>query len=243
MTISAKLAASALAALCLGALDTTAAVAAAASAAPFNPKDLSGIWMQQGGAPFKDYAWTPEYQKIADQRKADTAAGNPYQSAGSSCLPRGLAGMLTTEFYPIEIFQTPREVALFKENGNTVRIFLNRQHLTPADLTPLFFGDTIGHWEGDELVIDSISLGANDNIDGQNPHSDVLHVVARLHRTSATTMDVAVTVDDAKALTKPAHAVAHYVASDPAYEIQEYYCVNERNTFAADGQHVAGVAK
>ncbi len=151
--------------------------------------------------------------------------------------------MLTTEFLPIEIFQTPKEVALFKENGNVVRIHLDRQHLAPADLTPLFFGETIGHWEGDELVIDSISLGANDNIDGQNPHSDALHVVARFHRTGATTMDVAVTVDDAKALTKPAHAIAHYATYEPGYEIQEYYCVNERNTFAPDGQHVAGVAK
>jgi hypothetical protein len=253
MSMSTKLAVAALAALCIGAIGSGVAsaadapkakakTAAAPKAAAFNPHDLSGIWEQHGPARFLDYAWTPEYQKIVNQRKADEAAGNPYQPAGSSCLPRGLVGMLTSGAYPIEIFQTPKEIAINKENGGMLRIYLNRKHLAADDLLPLFFGDTIGHWEGDVLVTDAISLGGNDNIDGQAPHSDALHAVSKFHRTGPTTMDVEVTIDDPKALTKPAHTVAHFTA-DPDYEIQEYYCVNDRNTFSADGQHVAGVAK
>jgi hypothetical protein len=247
MSKSTKLAMAALAALSVGAACAGGALAAdaakpAVKKAAFDPKDLSGVWMQRGASQFKDYAWTPDYQKVYDKRKADMAAGNPYQPAGSSCLPRGLVGMLTSGAYPIEIFQTKNEIAINKENGGMLRIYMNRKHLAADDLLPMFFGDAVGHWEGNSLVMDSISLGGNDNIDGQAPHSDALHAVAKFTRTAADSMDVEVTIDDAKALTKPAHTVAHF-KTDPGYEIQEYYCVNDRNTFSTDGQHIAGVGK
>jgi hypothetical protein len=206
---------------------------------PKNPKDISGIWFMTGGGKFPPYPWTAEYGAIAKQRAAASDAGNPYQPAGSSCLPRGLVGMLTTGAYPLEIFQTPREVAVIKENGGVHRIYLDRKHLGEDDLSPLFFGDSVAHWEGNSLVVDTISLGATDNIDGQNPHSDVMHVVEKFTRVGAKTLDVEVTVDDPKAFTKPITTVAHYTAR-PEYEMQEYYCVNERNVFTGAGQAIAG---
>jgi hypothetical protein len=208
----------------------------------YDPHSLAGIWMQKGGGKFGVYPFTPEYQAIYDKRRAAMRAGNPYQPAGSSCLPRGLVGMLTTGAYPLEIFQTPNEVAVIKENGGVHRIYLNRKHLGPDDLTPLFFGDSVGHWEGDSLVVDTISLGATDNIDGQAPHSDAMHVTEKYHRTGPTTMEVEVTVDDPKALTKPVSTTAMFQL-DPTYEMQEYYCVNERNVFTNNGQAIAGAAK
>jgi hypothetical protein len=238
MTLSKTLAAAVFSAATLLSGTIGASVAHAADPA-FNPKDLTGIWFQTSGGKFGKYPYTPEYQAEADKRRAAMAAGNPYQPAGSSCLPRGLVGMITTGAYPLEIFQSAREVAVNKENGGMHRIWLNRQHQAPADLTPMFFGDSVGHWEGNVLVVDSISLGANDNIDGQNPHSDALHVVEKYQRTGAATMQVEVTIDDAKALTKPVSTIA-YFRLDPTYEMQEYYCVNERNMILGDKQVVAG---
>ena len=239
MNKSMKLATAAMAALCIGAF---AAGAAGAADAAYNPKDLSGVWMQSGGGKFGPYPFTPPYQAIADKRHAAMLAGNPYQPSGSSCLPRGLVGMLTNGAYPLEIFQTAREIAINKENGGMHRIYLNRKHLGADDLSPLFFGDSVGHWEGDILVVDTISLGATDNIDGQNPHSDAMHVVQKFHRIGKDALDVELTVDDPKAFTKPVNTVAHFKA-DPGYEMQEYYCVNDRNVIGGDGQTIAGVAK
>ncbi len=219
-----------------------AATAASAQSAAFDPHNLMGVWMQAGGGKFGEYPFTPPYAAIAEKRKADAKAGNPYQPAGSSCLPRGLVGMLTTGAYPLEIFQTPNEVAVLKENGGVHRIHLGRKHLGEDDLTPLFFGDSIGHWEGDVLVVDSISLGATDNIDGQNPHSDAMHVVQKFHRTGPATMDVEVTVDDPKALLHAVTTTAHFKL-EPDYEMQEYYCVNERNMITGTGQVIAGAKK
>ena len=214
-----------------------------AAAPAFNPHDLTGVWSQTGGGKFGAYPFTPEYAAIAKKREEAMEAGNPYQPAGGSCLPRGLVGMLTTGAYPLQIYQTPKEVAVIKENGGMHRIHLNRKHLEPDDLTPLFFGDSVGHWEGDVLVVDSISLGATDNIDGQAPHSDVMHVVQRFHRVSPTVLEVELTVDDAKALTRPISTKSIF-KYDPDYELQEYYCVNERNVTDKTGaQIVAGAPK
>ncbi len=241
MTHSKTLAAAALSAATL--LSGTIGAHAARAADPaFNPKDLTGVWFQTGGGKFGKYPFTPEYEAEAEKRRKAMAAGNPYQPAGSSCLPRGLVGMITTGAYPLEIFQSPREVAVNKENGGMHRIWLNRPHQAPADLTPMFFGDSVGHWEGNVLVVDTISLGATDNLDGQNPHSDALHVVEKYQRTSPTTLQVEVIVDDAKALTKPVSTIASF-RLDPTYEMQEYYCVNERNLILGDKQVVAGASK
>lgn len=209
---------------------------------PANPRDFSGVWFQTGGGKFGDYPWTPEYGAIAAKRKADSDAGNPYQVAGSTCLPRGLVGMLTTGAYPLEIFQTANQVTVIKENGGVHRIHLNRQHLAPDDLTPLFFGDSIAHWEGNVLVVDSISLGATDNIDGQNPHSDEMRVVQKFARTGAKTLEIEVTVIDPKAFTKSITTKTFFTLR-PEYELQEYYCVNERHNFAGGDQSVVGGAK
>jgi hypothetical protein len=216
---------------------------AAAKAQGYDPRDLSGVWFQTGGGKFGPYPWTPEYEAIAKQRAAAMAAGHPYQPSGSSCLPRGLVGMMTTGAYPLEIFQTPTRITVAKENGGLHRIYLNRKHLSEDDLSPLFFGDSVAHWEGDVLVVDSISLGATDNIDGQNPHSDAMHVVERYRRTGPKTMKVQVTVDDPKAFTHPISTTAQFTAR-PDYELQEYYCVNERNVVDKSGaQVVAGTGR
>jgi hypothetical protein len=225
------------AALSAPAFAQTIAQAVKNDAPPKNPKDISGIWFMTGGGKFPPYPWTPAFGAIAKKRADDMERGNPYQPAGASCLPRGLVGMLTTGAYPLEIFQTPKEVAVIKENGGVHRIYLNRQHLTEDDLTPLFFGDAVGKWEGNSLVVDTISLGATDNIDGQNPHSDVMHVIEKFTRTGEKTLQVEVTVDDKKAFTKPITTTAYYTAR-PDYEIQEYYCVNDRNVTDNSGAQV-----
>jgi hypothetical protein len=227
----------------LAALGLAVALAAAvpASAAPaFNPKNFSGIWMQdRATGRFPAYPWTPDYGAVAAKRKAASDAGNPYQPAGSSCLPRGLVGMVTTGAYPLEIWQEPGKIAIIKENGGVHRIYLNRKHQGEDDLTPLFYGDSVGTWDGNTLVVDSISLGATDNIDGQNPHSDAMHVVERYTRTAPDKLEMKMTVTDPKAFTAPISTVSTFTLQ-PKYEMQEYYCVNERNTFGKDGQGVAG---
>jgi hypothetical protein len=206
----------------------------------YHPRDLTGIWMQTRDKPFKSYPFTPEYAAIFQQRLADEAAGRPFQVAQDRCLPAGLAASMTTGAYPIEIFyQTGgREILVQKENvGALYRIFLNRPHKSAAELYPLFYGDSVGHWEGDVLVVDTISLGATAALDLIAPHSEALHVIQRLHRVSYDTLEDELTFDDPKALTHPVTGVATYKLH-PDWELSEYECTNERMVVDSQGKQV-----
>jgi len=216
-----------------------AAPAAAPAAAPhFDPRDLTGVWMQTRERPFKTYPFTPEYAAIMKQRQADEAAGKPFQVAQDRCLPAGLAASMTTGAYPIEIFYQSggQEILFQKENiGALYRVFLNRPHKSAEDLYPMFYGDSVGHWDGNVLVVDTISLGATSALDLIAPHSDALHVIQRLHRVSFDTLEDEITFDDPKALLHPITATAVYKLH-PDWELGEYECTNERLIFEGDGK-------
>jgi len=203
----------------------------------FDPRDFTGIWLQNPGQPFKTFPLTPEYEAILKQRRADEAAGRPYQVAQNRCLPAGLAATMTTGAYPIEIFYQKggREILFQKENvGALYRVYLNRPHKSADELYPMFYGDSVGHWERNVLVVDTVSLGATSVLDLITPHSDALHVVQRLRRVSYDTLEDEITFEDPKALTMPITATAVFKLH-PDWEIEEYECTNERLIFDEHG--------
>ncbi len=201
--------------------------------------DLTGVWLQQGGGAFraKDIAFTPEYAKIYQDHVDANAAGNPYRHDQGVCLPRGLVGTMTTAVYPFEIFQRgDGEILINKETpGNLYRIFLKRQHKPADELAATFYGDSVGHWEGNTLVVDTVSLGAGDTLDAQIPHSDALHVVQRIERVTYDTIQNQVTIDDAKAYKSPVTTTVTYKLK-PDWELAEAVCTNERDVLNEAGE-------
>jgi len=207
---------------------------------PYDRHDLTGVWLQPnpgGGFHPKDISFTPEYAKIYQEHVDDIAAGRPYRHDQGVCLPRGIVGTMTTGIYPFEIFQRgDGEFLINKETpGNLYRIFLKRPHKPADEQYPTFYGDSIGHWEGDVLVVDTVSLGAGDTLDAQIPSSDALHVVQRLQRVTYDTIQNQVTIDDAKAYTKPATVTVTY-KFHPEMELGEAVCTNERNVVNDKGE-------
>jgi hypothetical protein len=138
---------------------------------------------------------------------------------------------------PIEIFYQKggREILFQKENvGALYRVYLNRPHKPADELYPLFYGDSVGHWEGNVLVVDTVSLGATSAFDLITPHSDALHVVQHLRRRSYDTLEDEITFDDPKALTMPITATAVFKLHTD-WELEEYECTNERLIFDEHG--------
>ena len=203
---------------------------AAKKAQSFDPRDLRGIWMQTRDRPFKSYPYNAEYAAILKQRQTDEAAGKPFQVAQDRCLPAGLASSMTTGAYPIEIFYQKgnKEILIQKENlGALYRVFLNRPHKSAEELYPLFYGDSVGHWDGDVLVVDTISLGATSALDLIAPHSDALHVIQRFHRVSYDTLEDELTFDDPKAFTKPWTGKSMY-RYHPEWTLEEFISCEDR---------------
>jgi hypothetical protein len=200
---------------------------------PDGKPDLSGIWNGQRPLPHQpEPDLLPWAAKIAKQRVENYSADDPE----ARCVPGGVPRSTP---YHTEFVQTPKLVLmLFEGNIHSFRqIFLDRtEHLKVKDL---WYGDSIGHWDGDTLVVDTV--GFNDRfwfgMSGE-PHTTQLHVIERYHRRDYGNMDIQITIDDPGALAKP--WVFNRVSTlETQIEMTEYVC-NENNL---DPSHLVGDSK
>ena len=132
--------------------------------------------------------------------------------------------------YPFEILQARDRVVIIFEYQSLVRhIFLDgRKH--PKDLDPTYMGHSIGHYEGDTLVVDTLGFNDKTWLDSRGlPHTDALHVVERIRRVDHDTLQDEITIEDSKAYTRAWTAQKFYILK-PDWEIQEYVCA-ENNTY------------
>jgi hypothetical protein len=127
---------------------------------------------------------------------------------------------------PFEILQGAKKVAFlyWYTYFRLIPIDATRKHSDDPD--PSFFGEEIGHWEGDTLVIDSIGF-KDEKVwidENANPHSDALHVVERWTRPDADHIHVETLIEDSKFYTKPFNYSRTWVLGKPDEELQEYAC-------------------
>jgi hypothetical protein len=123
----------------------------------------------------------------------------------------------------MQIVQVPGRVIMFF--GRNVRqIYIDgRQH--PLNLKPLWMGHSIGKWEGETFVIDTIGISDRTWLDRMgHPHSDALHLVERFRRDSPDRLDLDMTIDDPKAYTKAWTAQRTFRLRPPTSELGEAVC-------------------
>jgi hypothetical protein len=139
------------------------------------------------------------------------------------CFPPGMP-YIYLQLFPMQIVQTPKEVIELFEYDHTVRhIFIDgRKH--PDDVTPSYNGHSIGHWEGDTLVVDTIGLNGKMWLDRVgHPDSDQMHIIERIHRVDDKTLQVDFTFDDPKSYVKPWTALMRFRLR-PDWDIIEDIC-------------------
>ena len=143
--------------------------------------------------------------------------------------------MMRTAAYPIQILQTPGQVTMLHEEMTVYRhIQLGGVH--PEDPDPSYMGDSIGHWEGDTLVVDTVGLKTITTLDPVGlPHTEQLHVVERIRRTGPKQIENVLTLDDPGAFTRPWSLRLTYALQPPQRKLAEYICENQRN--APVGEH------
>ena len=116
------------------------------------------------------------------------------------CQPWGYTRAWQTE-YPVELMQTPERVAILWESNNVFHVIPTdgREHNKNQD--PSWLGNSIGHYEGDTLVIDTTNFNGKTWIDtAQHPSSDQLHVTERIHYIDADHLAYEVTWEDPKGI-------------------------------------------
>lgn len=235
-------------ALALGALTSLGAIANAQTPAVATPPerlnwhgdpgapDLSGVWVlaesptaprtsREGWQP-----WPPplkgRFATTWKKRVADAAAGKRTDDPVRGCLPPGMPRYLTGTRTPLLIMQTPKRITLYRDGDTPKRIWLDgRSFPSTADLEAFPNGNSIGRYEGQDLVIESIGL-TDLPIDSTGvPHSDQLKIVTRYHRVDGQTLRISLVLTDPEAFSRPMTATVLYRRySDPLWEPQEFIC-------------------
>jgi hypothetical protein len=250
----------ALAGAAIGLATSAAEPAKAAQAAPAALPDWGGVWNPRERNLFDasalpsaqrnvssnplalfDASYLREYPPYRPEWETRyvTTLTNTQKGVGSDptagCLPPGFPRIMGTP-YPVEFIVQPRQVTiLFEASSQTRRIFTDgRPH--PADLDLSFNGHSIGHWEGDTLVVDTVGLRGDTVFDVSGaPHSDSMHVTEHIRRTAPDSIEDRILVEDPKALTKPWPVLRTYQLK-PDWQMAEYVCEeNQRNPILPDG--------
>ena len=137
---------------------------------------------------------------------------------------------------PLKIIQTPEVILVRNEYENSVRQIYMDGRKPPADPEPLWLGYSVGRWEADTLVVDTVGFNDQGWLDGSgHPHSESLHVVERFRRRDFGHMDVQVTIDDPKVYTKP-FSIRFTELLLPDSDVTEYFCSENEK----DGKHLRG---
>lgn len=167
-----------------------------------------------------DVPFQPWAKALYDQRQATLLKDDPE----GLCLPPGIPRLMATPF-PFQIFQLADRVLFVFEGGAHIwRAVYTDGRPHQKDPNPSFLGDSIGHWEGDSLVVDVIGFNDTTWLDQDgHPHTEALHVVERYTRTDEMTLHYEVTIDDPKAYTKP-WSSSYTIPWSPHTELLEYIC-------------------
>ena len=205
--------------------------------------DLSGIyWATEYNAKIQIAGALPltvAGKAAYDKNVAGLKDGSIMDAARRLCVPDGLPRVLATP-YPFEIVQgPPGQVTMIYELNHQVRaIRLDKPLPAEKELIslPFYNGHSVGHFEGDTLVVDNIGFKENTWLDlAGHPHSDALHIIERFRRPDFGHMEVQVTIDDPKAYKKPWTA---RIAWDlfPDTDLLDWVCENEKDLVRLSGK-------
>lgn len=152
--------------------------------------------------------WAREALRKANER---ALSGKAAYTPKERCWPIGVPGFLLYPVFPVYFLQMPKEIVMIWAEDHQVRhIYLNQPH--SAKPPPSWFGESVGRYEGDTLVVDTVGLNSRTFVDNyRTPHTDRLHVTERFRMIDGgKTLEAKVHVEDPGAFTTPWDAVQRY---------------------------------
>ena len=173
---------------------------------PKAPFDLTGTWQHDGRfstwhyVPEK-FTLTPEAQKHYDAGVAALKKGGVYRDDVGQCWPAGMP-MIMTRVWPIAVLQLPTVIYMIPAFENEIRIIYldGRKHTAADEVVRTFNGESIGHWEGNELVVDTVYFPGHHHWMDQGgasiPVSEDAHFIERYRMIKDGTFEVDYTMTD-----------------------------------------------
>ena len=212
---------------------------------PKSPRDLAGIWINQGGigwepgvppGKLQDPPLSPKYEKIFQQYLADAAAGRPTGDPTANCLPPGMPRVMTMT-YPMEITMGPDRVLIYAEWDSQVRRIFTDGRPLDTDPDPTYNGQSVGHWQGNVLLSTAFGFRDDTNMESSGlPKSDKSIAYERIWLADDDTLRDEFTLVDPVGFAKPWTVTKTYKRAPPGFELEEYVCLeNNRNPVDASG--------
>jgi hypothetical protein len=201
--------------------------------------DWSGLWEVTFGGGFggEQPELVGEYAARFEAYRAAQARGEIEDSPAANCVPNGMPGIMTQP-YPLEFLFTPGKVTILIEAYGQWRQIFTDGGMHPESPDQTFNGHSIGHWEGDTLVVDTIGFTTDTALGmsfGQR-HSDKMRIVERMRLAGPDTLEITTTVHDPEALSKPWTTTRVY-GRHRDWNLAEYICQqNNRNFVTDDGK-------
>lgn len=195
------------------------------------PHDISGIWWSikyspkleiTGGG---DIPYNDKGKELYAKTVAGLKDGSIKDEARHLCVPDGIPRILGNP-YPFKIIQTPGQTTIAYELNRVFRIVLMDKPQESAhdlEILPYYSGHSVGHWDGDTLVIETAGFNEKTFLDATGaPHSDQLTTVERIRKAGRQLEDT-VTVTDPELLIRPFSARFVY-DPHPELRLQDYVC-------------------
>lgn len=189
--------------------------------------DLSGVWAGGGGGRGGNAAAaeTPVLKPGAEKYKV--VRGPEDTGQYSDCMPlAGPQGVAAP--YHSEFVQSAHALAILNGYPGTFRIIPTDGGQHPADPDPTWMGDSIGHWEGDTLVVDSVGYNDKTEISGYR-HTEALHIVERFSRPDYNTLQYDATMEDPNVFVKPWTVHKVFQLRSDMTKADEFVCENNRD--------------
>jgi hypothetical protein len=204
--------------------------------------DWTGVWEidwrnTRGSPPRPQMKLTPDAQAKADAWRKAQGKGENLQGDVANCVPPGVPGIMSQP-YPIEFLYQPDKVVMLTEAYMQFRHIFTDGRALPDDPDPAFRGHSVGHWDGDTLVIDTIGLHEQNRIGPGINHSPQLRITERIHRVDKDWLEIQTTLTDPQVLSEPYTSTTSYRHLDD--QIREYIC-QENNRDSADSKGRPGI--
>ena len=203
--------------------------------------DWRGIWQPNIGRVGGDQPMLiGKYKKRYEEERAKVAANPQYEipEKSNNCEPGGMPTMMTMP-YSLEFVFAPGKIVVNQEAQMMVRRIFTDGRPLPTEPDPNYFGYSVGRWEGDTLVVDTVGTRAGQRLGEQGiTNSDKLRINERIYldKDNKNLLHLDFTFTDPEVLAQPWHRT-HTFRRDRTWDVLEYVCdENDRHPVDAEGQ-------
>jgi hypothetical protein len=206
--------------------------------------DIGGVWTplisdQVAQERSNPPPWAPQAAKQIAYLSAEEKAGRPFPII-DHCFPTGMPSYMLITHNAFELLMSPGRVTLLGEgDGNRLRRIYTDGRPHPADPDPSFHGHSIGHWEGQTLVVDTIALLPQAYLAISEavgiPNNGDMHIIEHIHLLDANTLADDLEISANKLLTKTWKTTRKYIRQrSQKYDIVEGVCESGSYVDAVD---------